>query len=88
MKLKGQGQVGKMPVLVHCAFKHMIVKHSKVSTAILILCDLLFQPCTLSVALLGPMHLPPLPSPLLQQTGEGEAAGESNFSCSYPTWGC
>ena len=88
MRLKGEGQVAKMPVLVHCDFKHMIAKDKKISTAILILCDCLFQPCVLSVGLLCPIHLPPLPSPLLQQTGAGEAAGEPNFSFSYPTWWC
>lgn len=80
--------MGKMPVLVRCDFKHMIAKDNKISTALLILCDYLFQPCMLSVALLRLTHLPPLPSPLLQQAGAGEAAGEPNFCFSYPTWWC
>lgn len=71
MKFKGEGQVGKMPVLVCCDFKHMIAKDNKIPTAMLILCDYLFQPCMLSVALLRLTHLPPLPSPLLQQTAAG-----------------
>lgn len=80
--------MGKMPVLVCCDFKHMIAKDNKIPTAMLILCDYLFQPCMLSVALLRLTHLPPLPSPLLQQTAAGEAAGEPNLSFSYPTWWC
>lgn len=86
MRLKEEGQVGKMPVLVHCDFKHMISKYNTISTATLILCDWMFQPCTLSVPLLWPIYLLPLPSPLLQQTGAGEAAEDPHFSFSCPKW--